>query len=141
MFLKKIAISNIFQLLALLGHFTFGLLMAYYFGASREMDAYVVALNFINAISALFTSSQTSSFIPFISNCADRKEREACGFFADGLDAFRNMLWDEAVEKFRRSAELIGEDEPSRFYINLCGGYRINPPEGTWDGVVNMDKK
>jgi adenylate cyclase len=72
---------------------------------------------------------------------AEGKQKEACGLFAEGLGAFRNMSWDEALEKFRRSAEILGEDEPSRFYINLCGAYRINPPEEPWDGVVHMDKK
>jgi adenylate cyclase len=72
---------------------------------------------------------------------ADGRQKEACALFAEGLGAFRNMAWEEAVEKFRRSGEILGEDEPSRFYINLCGGYRINPPEEPWDGVIHMDKK
>ncbi|MGE5248499.1 MAG: adenylate/guanylate cyclase domain-containing protein, partial [Verrucomicrobiota bacterium] len=72
---------------------------------------------------------------------ADGKRKEACGFFTEGLDAFRKMSWDDASEKFRRSAELLGADEPSRFYINLCGQYRVYPPDGPWDGVIQMDKK
>jgi adenylate cyclase len=72
---------------------------------------------------------------------ADGKQREACGFFAEGLDAFRKKSWDEATEKFRRSLETLGDDEPSRYYISLCDGNKINPPEEAWDGVVHMDKK
>jgi adenylate cyclase len=72
---------------------------------------------------------------------ADERLREACRHFKEGLDAFRKMSWDEASETFRRTSEILGEDEPSRYYINLCGRYRINPPEEPWDGVIQMDKK
>ena len=72
---------------------------------------------------------------------ADGKQREACGYFADGLAAFRKRSWDEAMGKFRRSMEILGEDEPSRFYLEVCEQHKANPPGETWDGVVNMDMK
>jgi adenylate cyclase len=72
---------------------------------------------------------------------ADGKQREACGFFAEGLGAFRNKSWEEAMEKFRRSLYTLEEDEPSRYYITLCETYRQKSPEEPWDGVVQMDKK
>ena len=69
------------------------------------------------------------------------KEREAIGFFADGLRAFSEKSWDEAIGKFRRSLDALGEDEPSHFYIGLCETYKADPPEGAWDGVIHMDRK
>jgi adenylate cyclase len=72
---------------------------------------------------------------------ADGKQKEAFGFFAEGLHAFREKSYDEAIEKFRRSLDTLGDDEPSRFYISLCERHKANPPEETWDGVVHMDKK
>jgi adenylate cyclase len=72
---------------------------------------------------------------------ADGKQREACGFFAEGLGAFRKKSWEEAMEKFRRSLFILKEDEPSRYYIDLCESYQQNPPEEPWAGVVLMDKK
>ena len=72
---------------------------------------------------------------------ADGKPREACGFFAEGLDFFRRKSWKEAVEKFRLSMDTLVEDGPSRYYIKLCESYMENPPEEPWDGVVLMDKK
>jgi adenylate cyclase len=72
---------------------------------------------------------------------ANGKQREACGFFAEGLDAFRKKSWDEATDKFRRSLGALEYDEPSLYYIGLCEGYKANPPNALWDGVVNMDKK
>jgi adenylate cyclase len=72
---------------------------------------------------------------------ADGKQREACGFFAEGLSAFRNRSWKEALEKFRQSLNILEKDEPSNYYITLCESYEQNPPEEPWDGVVHMDKK
>jgi adenylate cyclase len=72
---------------------------------------------------------------------ADVKQKEAFGFFAEGLHAFKEKSWDDAIEKFRLSLDTLGEDEPSRFYIGLCERHKANPPEATWDGVVHMDKK
>jgi adenylate cyclase len=72
---------------------------------------------------------------------ADGRQREACGIFTEALGAFKRQSWDEAIEKFCRSMEIFGEDEPSRIYISLCEGYRSNPPVEPWDGVVLMDRK
>jgi adenylate cyclase len=72
---------------------------------------------------------------------ADGKQREGCRVFAEALAAFLLRSWDEAMEKFRRSAEHFPQDEPSRFYMNLCEAYKSDPPPEPWDGVVLMDKK
>jgi adenylate cyclase len=72
---------------------------------------------------------------------ADGKQREGCRVFAEALAAFRGQVWDEAMEKFRRSTEHFAEDEPSRFYTRLCEQYKNRPPGEAWDGVVNMDAK
>jgi adenylate cyclase len=72
---------------------------------------------------------------------ADEKLRNACAAFAGALDAFRRQSWDEAMEKFQLTAETTEKDGPSLFYLELCGQYKTSPPEGTWAGVVNMDKK
>lgn len=66
MLLKTTAIVTSFNILNTILHFVFGLLLAYFFGASAEMDAYVVASNFIITLNALFVQAQTKSFIPFI---------------------------------------------------------------------------
>jgi len=72
---------------------------------------------------------------------ADGKQQEGCRVFAEALAAFRGQAWDAAMEKFHGSTEHFAEDEPSRFYISLCEGYKSNPPVEPWDGVVLMDRK
>ena len=54
----------------------FGLSLACFFGAKPEMDAYVVASNFLIALNALFINSQINSFIPFISKYKDHPDRK-----------------------------------------------------------------
>ncbi|MGE5188608.1 MAG: CHASE2 domain-containing protein [Gemmatimonadota bacterium] len=72
---------------------------------------------------------------------ADPMVAEACAAFDAGLGAFRNRSWDAAAERFRRCAELVGGDEPSRYYLDLCAKHAADPPGETWDAVINMDKK
>jgi adenylate cyclase len=72
---------------------------------------------------------------------ADGKQREGCRVFAEALAAFRGQAWDEAMGKFRGSAEQFAEDEPSRFYMGLCEQHKNRPPGEAWDGVVSMDMK
>jgi adenylate cyclase len=72
---------------------------------------------------------------------AGGKQRQGCRLFAEALAAFRGKAWDEAIEKFHDCTEHFTEDDPSRFYISLCEGYRSNPPVEPWDGVVHMDSK
>jgi adenylate cyclase len=72
---------------------------------------------------------------------ADAKQRAGCAMFAEALVAFRKRSWDEAAEKFRGSMEILGADEPSRFYLGLCEENKITPSEETWDGVIHMDRK
>ncbi|HEY6001162.1 MAG TPA: adenylate/guanylate cyclase domain-containing protein [bacterium] len=72
---------------------------------------------------------------------ADARQREGCRAFADGMVAFGKRSWDEAAAAFHRALAVLGDDEPSRFYIALCAQYRDQPPAEPWDGVVRMDSK
>lgn len=77
MLLKKIVFSNIIQLLNILAHLFFGLLLAYYFGATSVMDNYVVASTFLASLSALLITPQNSAFIPFITSIPSQVERRS----------------------------------------------------------------
>jgi adenylate cyclase len=72
---------------------------------------------------------------------SDELQQTACGRFAEALEDFRKQRWDDAEEKFLDVAGGLGEDGPSRFYIDLCAQYRKHPPEESWDGAVRMEKK
>ncbi len=72
---------------------------------------------------------------------SDERQRDACATFAGGLAAFQQGAWDEARGMFQRVTEILGEDGPSRFYLDLCQNYQKSPPDQPWDGVVHMEKK
>ncbi len=61
--------------------------------------------------------------------------------FEDGLNAYRNCMWDEAATAFTRALELRPDDYPSRLYIERCEDYKENSPGEDWDGVFTMTKK
>lgn len=75
MILKKAISCNIIHGFNTIVHFALGVLIAYYFGASEKMDAYVAASNFILALNALLINSQNSTFIPFISKYENHPDR------------------------------------------------------------------
>jgi adenylate cyclase len=72
---------------------------------------------------------------------SDERQKDACATFAEGLAAFQQGAWDEARGMFQRVNDSLGEDGPSRFYLDLCENYRKSPPDQPWDGVVRMEKK
>jgi adenylate cyclase len=72
---------------------------------------------------------------------SDERQRDACAMFAGGLAAFQQGAWDKARGMFQRVTDSLGEDGPSRFYLDLCESYQKSPPDQPWDGVVHMEKK
>ena len=72
---------------------------------------------------------------------SDERQRDACATFAEGLAAFQQGAWDEARGMFQRVTDSLGEDGPSRLYLDLCENYQKSPPDQPWDGVVHMEKK
>lgn len=60
--------------------------------------------------------------------------------FAYGLNAFQQGKWKKAVIIFEGLLKFEGDDEPTRFLLNLALAYCKNPP-ATWDGVVTLYEK
>jgi len=68
-------------------------------------------------------------------------QKKACAIFAEALGAFRRRSWDEAIEKLRQAVEYSGEDGLSSFYLKLCEQYKNQPPEASWEGVIQLQDK
>ena len=75
-----------------------------------------------------------------IEECEEEQER-LFERFAKALKAFRKRLWNDAMEIFEESMHSFGQDGPSEFYLNKIEQYKANPPEETWDGVIDLDEK
>jgi len=68
--------------------------------------------------------------------------------FEQGVEAYKNKAWDQAIELFQESSELesiVPNDDsfistnPSLVYINRCKALKENPPPQDWDGVFIME--
>lgn len=76
MYLKTIFSVSLIQFLISIINFLFGLSLAFYFGSSAVMDAYLGASTFIISLNVIFSKAQSKTFIPFISCFEDEKQNE-----------------------------------------------------------------
>jgi adenylate cyclase len=72
---------------------------------------------------------------------ANEQQRSAYVFFTVALELFRKRSWDEAIEEFQETINILGSDGPSEFYIKLCKQNKEFDPGELWDGVILMEKK
>jgi putative peptidoglycan lipid II flippase len=116
----KMVRANLIQAINLVAHLAFGLLLAFYFGASKEMDAFVAAQNFIIFFSALFITGQSSAFIPFLS---DHSRREGQASIFTGILTLNLILFTFLAVIFMAAAYPIanvvvpGMDEAGKRYV------------------------
>jgi adenylate cyclase len=61
--------------------------------------------------------------------------------FDEGLAAYKNQQWDQAIALFHEALRLNSRDEPSKIYLQRCEEYQQNPPLVNWDGVFVMKTK
>ena len=67
--------------------------------------------------------------------------QEFLSHFEHGLQAYKSMSWDGAIQEFKK-ALLLHEDEVSSMYIKRCRHFIKNPPdEKMWDGVFTLKTK
>ncbi len=70
-----------------------------------------------------------------------REQEKALSFYADGLEAYRQQLWGEALSLFQQSLALWPEDGPSRTMAERCRIYQDAPPLEEWDGIFEQVHK
>jgi adenylate cyclase len=61
--------------------------------------------------------------------------------FEDGLEKYKQALWDEAVAAFEKVLEIRPDDPPALLYIQRCKDLKESPPEQPWDCVFTMTRK
>ncbi|MDR9418124.1 adenylate/guanylate cyclase domain-containing protein [Gracilimonas sp.] len=73
---------------------------------------------------------------------ADDKLFECINFYEEGMELYFNQEWDEAISKFKKSAELERhEPNPSNIFIERCEMMKEDPPGDDWNGVFIMKSK
>lgn len=61
--------------------------------------------------------------------------------FAQGLEAYKSMRFDDAIKLFEECLEIMPEDGPSQTYRARCQVYLENSPGDDWDGVFVLTEK
>ena len=69
------------------------------------------------------------------------------GRYEEGLALYKKQEWDRAIEIFTQNAGLEKEwrpdqkTSPSKFYLERCREFKLNPPGADWDGVYKLKSK
>ncbi len=71
---------------------------------------------------------------------SDIKTELLINTFAEGLEAYRNHRWGDALKIFRRILNTF-DDGPSQLYTMRCLDSLENPPFSEWDGVHDLKQK
>jgi hypothetical protein len=60
--------------------------------------------------------------------------------YLQGLSAYRDRRWDDALGAFNASLEAMPGDGPSIALIKRIEGLKVDPPSGDWDGSWHIEK-
>jgi len=71
----------------------------------------------------------------------DPKMLELVGLYDNGVAAYRERRWDDAIALFAEGQKLDPEDGPCGVFIERCEDFKADPPPEDWDAVHNMDSK
>jgi class 3 adenylate cyclase len=60
--------------------------------------------------------------------------------YLDGLAAYREQRWDEALRALNESLGAMPDDGPSKALLKRVESLKANPPSRDWDGAWHIDK-
>src|SRR5712671_2148565 len=60
--------------------------------------------------------------------------------YQEGLAAYREQRWDEALRAFDAALEAMPGDGPSVALVRRIEGFKADPPSRDWDGAWHIDK-
>ena len=70
----------------------------------------------------------------------EKQQAPIVRIFPEALNDFQQRNWSRAIEGFRLCIAVLGDDGPSRFYLQLSRSYREQPPPADWGGTILVDK-
>jgi adenylate cyclase len=97
----------------------------------REIDRVVVAGHTRSEVIFEILGS-TGEFTPQLSSSRDR--------YAEGLKAYRERRWDDAIAALNAALEASPGDGPSTALLGRIENLKANPPSQDWDGSWRLDK-
>ena len=70
-----------------------------------------------------------------------KQKEDLLKYYNQGLAAYKQKKWDEAIKAFNMALKIDPEDGPSRVYLQRSKEYKETPPPADWDGVFTMTTK
>jgi adenylate cyclase len=61
--------------------------------------------------------------------------------YAEGLAAYRERRWDDALNAFSAALEAVPEDHPSMTFARRISCLKQKPPPADWDGSWHLEQK
>jgi adenylate cyclase len=60
--------------------------------------------------------------------------------YQEGLAAYRERRWDDALRSLSAALEIVPGDGPSSSLLARIGSLKANPPPQDWDGSWHIEK-
>jgi adenylate cyclase len=71
----------------------------------------------------------------------DNSLKEIIAKFQQGLQAYRDQNWNQAIKFFKAVQAILPDDGPSRTMLARCHEYKIEPPGESWNGAYELRTK
>ncbi|MFO7558339.1 MAG: adenylate/guanylate cyclase domain-containing protein [Desulfobacterales bacterium] len=65
----------------------------------------------------------------------------AVDWYTKGLHSYRSRDWEQAIDFFNKTLEILPDDGPSTIMIERCIHFSENPPQENWNGTFIMKTK
>lgn len=69
------------------------------------------------------------------------EKKQVLELYNQGLGAYKNRQWDDAIGFFSKALEIDPDDGPSKLYLERSEIFKADPPPADWDGVFTMTSK
>ena len=70
-----------------------------------------------------------------------KEKQELLKYYNQGLAAYKQRKWDDAISNFEMALKVVPDDGPSELYLERAKAFKVTPPADDWDGVTTMTTK
>jgi adenylate cyclase len=72
---------------------------------------------------------------------SDKSIKDTIAKYQQGLQAYRDQNWNQAIELFKAVQAVLPDDGPSKTMLARCYEYKLEPPSESWNGVYELRTK